>query len=172
MKTENLQPTFPDGIAIPDALARLCAWDEANGGPISGGFELYADTHNSIELWFGTPAVIDRFGVFGCGPDGSLYAIWLQDDDRQTIVHMGSEGQNNFVLARDFVEFLRLLAVGYDEIGFDDLSQPPTEEPNLAFQRWVAQIFAVSIPAIGTEIVEKATNAPHEFEAWIETKVR
>ena len=172
MKVEQLQATFPTSIAIPDALAQLCAWHEFNGYPISGGFELYADVHNSIELWFGTPAVVDRFGVFGCGPDGSLFAIWRQDDGRQPIVHMGSEGQNNFVLACNGVDFLRLLAIGYDEIGFEDLSQPPTTAPNKLFQNWVAQTFAVSIPTIGSEITKAAENTHDNFEAWIETKVR
>ncbi len=172
MKIEQLQATFPTGIAIPDALAQLCAWHELNGYPISGGFELYADVHNSIELWFGTPAVVDRFGVFGCGPDGSLFAIWRQDDGRQPIVRMGSERQNNFVLASNFLEFLRLLAIGYDEIGFDDLSQPPTEAPNLAFQQWVTTNFAVFIPIIGSEITEAAMSTHDDFQAWIETKVR
>lgn len=175
MKIEELQKTFPEGIAIPDALAQLCAWDETQDDFFSGYFELYADVHEAIRHWFGTPAVVDRFGVFGNGADGSLYAIWRQDDGRQPIVHLGSEGINNFVLSSDFVSFLRLLAIGYNEIGFDDLSQPPhepDEPPNESFQHWVSQTFSVSIPATGAEITEPARAAHDDFEKWIQTKVQ
>lgn len=172
MRFELLQNTFPEKVGFPDALAQLCEWHEINGYPISGSFELYADMHDSIALWFGTSAVNDRFGVFGTGPDGSLYAIWHQDDGRQPIVHMGSEGQNNFVLALNFLEFLRLLAIGYDEIGFDDLSRPPSDAPNLTFQRWVMETFAVSIPATGAKITNAAQEAHDDFQAWIDTKIR
>ena len=40
-------------------------------------------------------------------------ALWLQDDGHCRVVHLGSEGQNLFVLARDMRDFLLLLAVGY-----------------------------------------------------------
>ncbi len=172
MNIKHLRTTFPTNIPIPDALAQLCEWEETNGYPISGGFELYADTHDSIALWFGASSVVDRFGVFGTGPDGSLYAIWHQDDGRQTIVHMGSEGQNNFVLASNFIAFLGLLAIGYEEIGFADLSQPPMEAPNLAFQHWVTENFEVIVPAIGAEIVDSACETPDDFQTWINDKVR
>ena len=176
MQTERLQNTFPAEIPVPDALVQLCAWHETHGYPdgypISGDFELYADVHNSIEMWFGSPAVVDRFGVFGAGPDGSLYAIWRQDDGRQPIVHLGSEGENNWVLATDFVEFLRLLAIGYDEIGFADLEQPPESPPNQPFARWVSQRFAVSIPATGAEITASAQVTHDDFQSWIEGQIR
>lgn len=172
MKIEELQKTFPSGISIPDALAQLCAWHEANGYPISGYFELRADTYEAIRHWFGNDSVVDRFGVFGAGPDGSLFAIWRQADGRQPIAHLGSEGVNNFVLASDFVSFLRLLAVGYGEIGFDDLSQPTTEPPNEPFQRWVSDTFSVSIPSTGAEITEPARAAHDDFDQWIQTKIQ
>jgi hypothetical protein len=74
------------------------------GYPISGHFELYADTHESIRHRFGTDADVDRFGVFGWGPDRSLHAVSRQDDGRYPVVYLGSEGQNNFVLAANMVD--------------------------------------------------------------------
>jgi len=50
-------------------------WHETHGYPISGRFELYADIQDSIRHWFGTPTLVDRFGVFGNGPDGSLFTF-------------------------------------------------------------------------------------------------
>jgi hypothetical protein len=73
------------------------------------------------------------------------------------------------VLAADFVQFLRLLAVGYDEIGFDDLSVPPTGDGvNPAFRDWVQTTFSVELPATGSEITEPAQRNHEDFEAWIQ----
>ena len=84
------------------------------------------------------------------------------------IVQMGSEGQNNFVLASDAVGFLRLLAIGYDEIGFADLLSPPDgDEVNPAFQEWVSKTFKVSIPETGNEITRHAQEAHDDFQKWI-----
>lgn len=68
------------------------------------------------------------------------------------------------VLADDPIDFLRLLAIGYDEICWPEkLSTPPNADrredepiilPNLAYQEWVRKTFSVSIPRVGTEIVK------------------
>jgi hypothetical protein len=98
MNADQIAARFSSRIQMPDELRQLCSWLERNGYPISGGFELRIDTGHSIKYWFGKDSVTDRFGVFGAGPDGSLYALWLQDDGRIPVVHMGSEGENNCVL--------------------------------------------------------------------------
>src|SRR5262245_50421868 len=132
MPPDELKRLFPTGIEFPEALRELCLWEDrvppAKTGfydfptyilklirqplPqvnkwISGYFRLTKDDYQSILHWFGSDAVSSRFAVFGSGPDGSIYAIWKQDDGRCPIVHLGSEGQNNFVLAGGMVDFLR-----------------------------------------------------------------
>jgi hypothetical protein len=160
----NYEDAFPRTIAIPDALLRLRDWLDIHGYPISGYFELRNHDPNAIKYWFGADTALDRLAMFGAGPDGSPYCIWLQDDGRTPIVHMGSEGVNNFVLAPDFIQFLRLLAVGYDEIGFDILSQPPAAEGvNPAFQGWVREAFSVEVPPIGLQITEPAQRTHDNF---------
>lgn len=169
MKPLNYEQTFPKTIAVPDPLVRLRQWLETSGYPISGCFELRTDDCGAIHHWFGTDSILDRLAMFGAGADGSPYAIWLQDDGRTPIVHMGSEGVKNFVLAPDFVQFLRLLAIGYDEIGFDDLSVPPTgKDVNPDFRDWVQTTFSVNIPVTGSEIAEPAKRNHQDFEAWIQ----
>jgi len=169
MKPSDYEQTFPSTIAIPDALGLLREWLKNSGYPISGCFVLRADTYGAISHWFGTDTILDRFGMFGAGADGSPYAVWLQDDGRTPIIYMGSEGVNNFVLAPDFVQFLRLLAVGYNEIGFEDLSVPPTGQgANPVFQDWVRKSFSVDIPSTGSEITEPAQGSHENFEAWIQ----
>ncbi len=169
MTAEIFRRSFPPGLTFPPELENLCEWQEQNGYPISGDFELEADEeHDVMGNWFGTDEVVDRFGVFGKGPDGSLYAIWRQDDGRCAVVHLGSEGQNNFVLAEDMKQFVRLLAVGYREIGFDDLRAAPKPIGiNSAFQGWVKKTFNTTIPAIGSEIVDRAKGTHDDFQSWI-----
>jgi hypothetical protein len=188
---------FPREIEFPAALRQLCLWEEQIMPPrvgffgipvylnkllhvpqpqrdkwISGHFRLTADNFGFIRHWFGAEAVVHRLGVFGSGPDGSTYAIWLEDDGRRPIVHLGSEGQNNFVLAGDMVDFIRLLAVGYDEIGFADLTRPPeSQHVNKRFQKWVADTFRVSIPQTGIDIVGPARASHQDLQPWIENVI-
>ena len=66
-------------------------------------------------------------------------------------------------------EFITLLAIGYGEIGFEDLSVPPQEEEDInpKFQKWVEDTFSVKIPATGGEIVDRATKAHEDFPAYV-----
>ena len=74
------------------------------------------------------------------------------------------------MLASDATDFLRLLAIGYDEIGFDDLSSPTEgEELNPVFQAWV-KTFNVSIPSVGNAITEPAQKAHDNFQEWIKPR--
>lgn len=124
----------------------------------------------------------DRLCVFAqSGADGSQCAFWLNDDNQLKIVHIGSGSGSALccVLADNAVDFLRLLAIGYDEICWDDdfhLSPNECREfkvnPNLEFQQWVAETFDVSIPKNALEIVKIPAqygdeNSNDEFCCWI-----
>lgn len=143
------------------------AWDdlERPGGTM---FHFMAQGNRHIGRWLGNdrPEIINRLCVFGyTGYDGSMAAFWLDDNGQQKIVHMGSGSGSTLVcvLADDPVDFLRLLAIGYEEICCPKiLSKPlnadreddsPIVLPNLAFQDWVKRTFSVSIPRVGIEIV-------------------
>jgi hypothetical protein len=65
------------------------------------------------------------------------------------------------VLADNAVDFLRLLAIGYDEICWGDcFSEPPVVDgdsvapPNSPFTDWVTRTFGVTIPRRGAEVVK------------------
>lgn len=65
------------------------------------------------------------------------------------------------ILAHNAVDFLRLLAIGYDEICWnEEFNDPPNHQtecrvlPNLKFQDWVRKTFQVQIPRTAAEIVE------------------
>ncbi len=166
---DAIKKGFPPSITFPDELGLLCDWREQNRYPISGYFELRADDGEAIYWWFRSHAADDRLAQFGAGADGSLYCIWKQEDGCEPIVHMGSEGNALMVLASSMKEFITLLAVGYGEIGFEDLSQPPESQDDInpRFQRWVEETFAVTVPAIGREIVERARQDHDDFAAFV-----
>jgi hypothetical protein len=166
---DSIRAGFPSTISFPNELGLLCEWLDRNDYPISGDFELRADDGEAIYWWFRSHAADNRLAQFGAGPDGSLYCIWLQDDGRQPIVHMGSEGNRLKVLAGDMKEFITLLAVGYGELGFEDVSVPPVENEgiNPVFQAWVEATFFVKIPKTGEQILRKATADFDNFEAFI-----
>ena len=168
MKNEILKG-FLSAITFPVELGMLCDWLEKNGYPISGYFELRADDGEAIYWWFRSHAADDQLAQFGAGADGSLYCIWKQSDGREPIVHLGSEGDALIVLASNMKEFITLLAIGYGEIGFEDLSVPPQEEEDInpKFQKWVEDTFSVKIPATGGEIVDRATKAHEDFPAYV-----
>ena len=62
------------------------------------------------------------------GADGSECALWLDDEGHTQIVHIGSGSGSMMtcILVKNALDFLRLLAIGYDEICWDeDYPFPP-----------------------------------------------
>ena len=97
------------------------------------------------------------------GADGSECALWLDDEGRTQIVHIGSGSGSimTCILVKNVLDFLRLLAIGYDEICWDeDYPFPPNSNkdntfvhPNTQYQEWVQNTFHTTIPKIGLEVV-------------------
>ena len=174
---DKVKEGFPEGFPFPSELDMLCDWVDANGFPISGYFRIFAnEDKEAITFWMGFNDVNDYFGIFGKSADGSMYSLW-RDEAHNTykIVHMGSEGNQLFVLAHNFVDFLRLLAIGYDEIGFCDLSKLPEENEgydadtvNPRFAEWVRTTFNVTIPGTGEELVNIYDKS---FDNWVADQI-
>ena len=124
---EMIATSVPPGTMLPPELRTVCDELDRVGDPISGYMQIRPD---DLAGWFDRDAeMTSQFAAFGAGGDGSILAFWLRngvDARGAPVVHLGSEGDRNMVMARDFRGFLRLLAIGYDELGFDDLS--PTAE--------------------------------------------
>jgi hypothetical protein len=155
-----------------------------HGRPGGTVISFAADHDPGLRHWFGKedPDITRRLCPFArTGGDGSMGAFWLADDGSQKIVHMGSGSGSTTVcvLADDPVDFLRLLAIGYDEICWGDFfCEPPNAgggfivEPNHAFIDWVTSTFGVTVPERGTEIVkhhslmeDKVSDDP--FWGWV-----
>ncbi len=101
-----------------------------------------------------------------------MYCIWKQKNGRQPIVHLGSEGDELKVLANDMKAFLRLLAIGYGDLGHEDTTSPPVDAEgiNPDFQKWVQEDFGLRIPLIGDDIIQEAILTHDDFADWVATK--
>ena len=96
------------------------------------------------------------------GADGSECALWLDDEGHTQIVHIGSGSGSMMtcILVKNALDFLRLLAIGYDEIcWYEDYPFPPNSNkdntfvyPNTQYQEWVQNTFHTTIPKIGLEV--------------------
>ncbi|MEJ5976782.1 hypothetical protein WG901_09065 [Novosphingobium sp. PS1R-30] len=120
------------------------------------------------------PEIVARLCVFSnTNGDGSRIGFWLDDEGAQKIVLLGSGSgcATVCVLADDPVDFLRLVAIGYDALDGGDFAALPNADPdyvvhpNLAFRGWVERTFAVSIPERGSEIVPHADAMDAESSA-------
>jgi hypothetical protein len=109
-------------------------------------------------------------------------ALWLDPDRVTRIVHLGSGSGSllTCVLADNGLDFLRLLAIGYEEICWnEEFAAPPQPcEPhgdtvNGPYRDWLHATFGVTIPATALEIVRQpsemgdtATTDP--FCRWVD----
>lgn len=185
-------------MKVPEAFVKLFEWIETNGFyedtedgrvgylyPVNelrekwdedqrpGGtlVEFYAEKDCDL-FYFINEKTKGRLRVFArTGGDGSMAAFWIDDDGQQRIVHIGSGSGSMLacVLCDDPLDFLRLIAIGYDEICWnDEFDFTPSEsfkksnfmvKPNLKYQDWLVHEFQTTIPAKAIEIVKE----PAEF---------
>lgn len=157
---------------------------ERPGGTI---VEFAASGNENVHYWFqhNRPEVVNRLCVFAqTGAEGSEAALWIDGNGKQRIVHMGSGSGSMLccVLADNALEFLRLLAIGYDEICWNsEFALPPNAtrnanrifvHPNAQYQDWLVKTFGVTIPANALEIVNHPsemgdTDTLDEFCRWV-----
>ncbi|SFV31461.1 hypothetical protein SAMN05216456_1348 [Devosia crocina] len=161
---------MPSGAFPGDKLGLLGSEDDVQAGLITAILFRVATPQQARDdgrAWFGDVVrnIEERLVPFArTGSDGSHAAFWLDDEGTQRIVHLGSEGLV-CLLGQTPLDFLRLLAIGYEEISDEGLSQP-TAPPrrsgrNLAFRAWVSDRFGVVIPETAAQILG---DVPGEFD--------
>ncbi|PAU51959.1 SMI1/KNR4 family protein [Pseudomonas sp. PIC25] len=170
------------GFLFPEDELRASWTDTERQGGTNISF--FAEGNVNLKYWFGheRPEVLNRLCVFAkTGDEGSMAAFWLAPNGEQKIVHLGSGSGSVMVctLADDPVDFLRLLAIGYDEICWgSEFSAPPrsdgefTVHPNAHYQQWVQATFPGEIPRTGLEIVKHPddmhdANSQDAFNQWV-----
>ncbi len=205
-------------VAVPEPILAYFRWIEANGLDRhfdgSDGYRhalLDPALENSCmgiippdpdhaRLWVGSdkPEVSERLVPFcKTGGDGSYAAFWVDDAGSTQIVHMGSGSGSTMigVMVSDPVDFLRLLAIGYDELcwpenhestpleaheeehpredyeGMEDEWPQPLSAP-IALRAWVAETFGVAIPDRASKIMRDMPemddeNSDDPFVKWL-----
>ena len=113
---------------------------EREGGTI---ISFYADSREgqdeTVTRYYGNKdkEISSRLCIFSqTGAEGSMGALWLDDEGETRIVHLGSGSGSTMLctLAQNGLDFLRLLAIGYDEICWDfELPLPPNHDEDGLF---------------------------------------
>ena len=189
---------FPASNPLPEPLRRYCQW-LADQGLVRESYRpgaLYALTnpgqkrgcvlitepdpdHAAAWLGEGTADQVERLVPFcRIGGDGSYAALWRDDAGEQHIVAMGSGSGSTLcgIMVSDPVDFLRLLAIGYEELCWQDnydltpdeifaeeyladaddpgfVQEDFLDPPPVALREWLAQNFGVTVPDTAAEIV-------------------
>ena len=171
MLSDDIQNGFPDGVQLPKDLRRLCEFAEENDGEVSGCFEFETDGRTAARAWFaGNDQAASQFAVFGRGPDGSLYALWLHagtDSGQAPVVLLDSESTDNKVIAASFQDFLRLLAMGYEEAGRFPTLEPEDPESASNLRDWLSKEYGLEPPGTGAELAEAAQQRHPDLAAWV-----
>lgn len=199
---DHLIASFPPALPPPEPLARYFRWVDAQGlGRNPGHRYALIDPSQSdscislfpAEPWGGLPA--DRLAVFcHTGGEGSRAGLWRDDAGELRFVHLGSGSGSVMVgvLAWNAVDFLRLLAIGYTELcwqdhhastpmqafiedngepeEWDEDARPPTAP--LALRHWLAQEFGARVPETAAELVGAlprygCTDSSDPFCQWL-----
>jgi hypothetical protein len=194
---------LPEGMYVPKEFSQFFKWAEKNGcigvsvdgepfvvvDPIVLGANyvssIYIQLPTHDEYWLSSDCMDSksRLRVFArTGADGSSAALWLDDNGQQHIVHMGS-GSGSVMVGKWVntpVEFLQLLAIGYDELCWpEDYDKTPQElldlgdelYPPLRLREWVEKEFNVLIPQTARVLVnqmsELGEKSDDPFCVWV-----
>jgi len=124
----------------------------------------------------GDTQAASQFIVFGQEADGSAFGLWCYQGRKiedAPIVYLGSEGTGWTVLANSLEEFIALLLVGADDLGFqaeslgDAVSQDPA--PGLEIFRINMDVSAGIAPAKDpAAVVANARRNHPDLQKWPE----
>ena len=174
MDEAKLQRNFPPGEAVPELLRELLAFQNQARAWYSGYLEIDSWEYGHA-TWFGDKTAAEQFVVFGHGPDGSLYALWLYPGrtiGNAPVVFLGSEGTDCNVIADGLPQFFSLLALGADELGFEiswgeiQLAETPAQRLG-EFREWLKSSFGIEQPFDPIAMVKECQMHHPDFEAWL-----
>ena len=172
---DELRANFPPDARPPVRLVELLAFQEASRDWYSGRFEMSAWSYGDAAWFDGDVEAAKQFAVFGNGPDGSLYALWLYPGRSVAdapVVFLGSEGVHCSVIATNLDDFLALLAASADELGFEaawgeiTAGELPVKRQS-EFRTWLQERYGIAAPANPMQLVERARAEHPDLEGWI-----
>lgn len=124
----------------------------------------------TLEGWFeeGTHGYERLLPIAEAAGDGSIAALWLDDEGRTRVVVLSSDG-DGYVVAESALDFLILLAIGYSELLSFLIDGPPEEEESVeavaGFRAWVEEAFDVEVPNEWPPVGED------EFSVWLDAQL-
>ncbi len=188
---DEMAARLPAPFVLPEPFRLLLDWAERNGYINDGAATLHeashdvgthfafridpaADAAEHVRLWLGVDdqAAISRLVPFAStAADGTTAALWLDDDGRQRIVALGSGSGSTLacVLTDDPVDFLRLVAIGYQELAWPEewTARPQADHSwtpvNSRYRDWLAATFAVSVPETASELVPRPAEMDDQY---------
>ncbi len=183
----TMKASFPEDMPLPEEFERLFEWMESNdfvqeynGSPFASLYprklaqkgtslvRFVPVNPDFVSQWTNSddPTVNGRLAPFVVtGGDGSYAALWRDDEGGQKFVHLGSTML--CTLTDNPVDFLRVLAIGYEELSDPEQHELEPEEvygemhdeddgryrAPAQFRKWVEKTFGVKVPATASEIV-------------------
>ncbi len=165
---------FPSNKEVPNALLKLFRYQESVKDNYSGSFYL-DDT-----LWDAPFADELRpyFVLFGSDVSGSMYAFWLYHDfplESAPVVYLEFEGERNAILTNSLNEFLSILGLGVDELGYyiDDpewRNHIIPDSTNLRFREWLKTELNIEVLSDPKQMIENARENHPNLNTWINQK--
>jgi hypothetical protein len=191
------------GMTVPEELERLFEWIELQGyaspgrrrpdepygslhdqtrGHYGTRLEVHADqpaeAESSVRAWLDeqhAALFLEHVWPFARSFDGSRVALWRDPHDVTRVVHLGSGSGSMLtcVLGKRPVDFLRLIAIGYDEVCWPEYwDLPPVGPINEPLRDWVESTFGVTVPATALEVVPYPAEMSDEdsddpFLSWL-----
>lgn len=193
MKTflEEMKESFPKNIPMPPEIEAMFIWLEEKGFvhkytsfdkryanlypehllDQGGAFSHFIPVERDTTKYYtgnDDPMVNDRLALFvNIDSTGDLAGLWQDEDGSLKYVYVGAHGEPGCILTDNAIDFLRLLAIGYDNVALSNYNKTATEdyleyleagsqlpiEP-IEFREWVEKTFAVKVPKYGKEIVK------------------
>lgn len=153
-----------------------------------------AESVDWLTSWIGDEdaEALSRLHIFcRTGGDGSAGALWRDDAGGIHIVHLGSGSGSVWMgkIGETPLDFLRLLAIGYEEICWpEEFPFAPDSRknaygpravfvaPNTAYRDWVCETFSTRIPRKGADLIREtpsmdADNSGDVFWRWIRARM-
>jgi hypothetical protein len=169
--------------ALPPELAALNAiefdYDDGDGIDYEpfDQFMSAEENANWFPAWTGNPEVTaSEFRVFGQDGTGGYAALWLVNPDasllEQPVVFLGSEGETG-VVARDFADYLWLVAGGYGPM--EAVEYAPTDDGSRRDEpeaRALAEKLAGTARKSPAAVLTRAQDEFPGFSSWIESMCR
>jgi hypothetical protein len=167
--SKKIEKNFPEGISMPLEISMMLDYindNESESQYFQIDIQFQPINKEIIKYYFNNEELETYFGLLGTTADGSILAIW-KDNEEQRFVHFGSDGSNWLILAPNPIDFIRLIAIGYDNFDKNEILNPPQNSRiDKLFQSWVENIFSVEIPQSGKDIVDLNSE---QLINWIES---